>query len=60
MGGVPDVRADARGPERLLRDHYATLRTGTTRVSDTAYHFIMFDEPRWLIAETTGFLASVR
>lgn len=46
------------GMERLLGGQYATLRTGTTRVSDTAYHFIMFDEPAWLLAEMRAFLGA--
>jgi pimeloyl-ACP methyl ester carboxylesterase len=46
------------GMDRLLAQQYATLRTGTTRVSDTSYHFIMFDEPAWLVGEMRAFLAA--
>lgn len=48
------------GMERLLAAQYATLHTGTTHVSDAAYHFIMFDEPRWLVTEMEAFLAAHR
>jgi pimeloyl-ACP methyl ester carboxylesterase len=46
------------GAERLFSAQYATLRNATTRVSDTAYHFIMLDEPMWLIGEMRRFLTS--
>jgi pimeloyl-ACP methyl ester carboxylesterase len=46
------------GLDRLLAGQYATLRTGTTRVSDTAHHFIMLDEPAWLIGEMRAFLGA--
>ena len=46
--------------ERLLADQYAALRTGTTRINDSAYHFIMLDDPAWLYAEMDRFLAGVR
>ncbi len=46
--------------EQLLANQYAMLRNGTTRISDTAYHFIMYDEPQWLIGEMRAFLATVR
>jgi len=46
--------------EQLLANQYAALRSGTTRISDTAYHFIMLDEPKWLIGEMQTFLAAVR
>lgn len=48
------------GMQRLLAGQYATLPTAVTRISDTAYHFIMFDEPRWLADEMRAFLASAR
>lgn len=46
--------------EQLLANQYAALRTGTTRISDSAYHFIMLDEPAWLISEMQGFLNAAR
>lgn len=46
------------GAERLFAGQYASLRNATTRISDTAYHFIMLDEPDWLVGEMRGFLAS--
>ncbi|MCU0648837.1 MAG: alpha/beta hydrolase [Gemmatimonadaceae bacterium] len=44
--GQTRVRFDS-----VLTRQYATLRTGTTRVTDTSYHFIMFDEPVWFLAQ---------
>lgn len=46
------------GMERMLEGQYSALRTSTTRVSDLAYHFIMFDEPQWLVDEMRTFLAA--
>lgn len=45
------------GLEQLLAGQYAALRTGTTRISDSAYHFIMLDEPGWVASEVEAFLA---
>ncbi len=46
--------------EQLLANQYAALRTGTTRISDSAYHFIMLDEPAWLISEMQAFVSAAR
>lgn len=46
--------------DTLLADQYAGLKKQTTRVSDTAYHFIMFDEPAWMMQEVKTFLAANR
>jgi pimeloyl-ACP methyl ester carboxylesterase len=46
--------------DTLLADQYAGLKHQTTRVSDTAYHFIMFDEPAWFMQEVKTFLAANR
>lgn len=43
--------------DTLLANQYAALKQHTTRVSDTAYHFIMFDEPAWFMQELKTFLA---
>lgn len=53
--GQTRERADA-----MFASQYAQLRTGTTKVSDTAYHFIMFDEPTWMIGEMRTFLGRSR
>lgn len=47
-----------QGMDQLVAAQYAALPNATTRISDTAYHFIMFDEPRWLVTEMQAFLAA--
>lgn len=42
--------------EQMLAVQYATLANGTTRIHDESYHFIMYDEPEWLIGEMRSFL----
>ncbi|MBL0937249.1 MAG: alpha/beta hydrolase [Gemmatimonadaceae bacterium] len=44
--------------EPMLANQYAGLKNQTTRISDTAYHFIMFDEPAWMLQEVRAFLAA--
>lgn len=46
--------------EAMLASQYRALRTGTTRLNDASYHFIMYDEPRWMLDETRAFLAAKR
>lgn len=48
------------GIERIAANQYAALRDGRTRIHDTAYHFIMLDEPAWLHHEMREFLAAGR
>lgn len=45
--------------DTILADQYAGLRQHTTRLSDTAYHFIMFDEPAWFMQELRTFLGQI-
>lgn len=45
--------------DTILADQYAGLQRQTTRLSDTAYHFIMFDEPAWFLQELRAFLGGV-
>jgi pimeloyl-ACP methyl ester carboxylesterase len=42
--------------DTILADQYAGLQRHTTRLNDTAYHFIMFDEPAWFMQELRTFL----
>ncbi|MCU0635668.1 MAG: alpha/beta hydrolase [Gemmatimonadaceae bacterium] len=44
--------------DSALARQYAALRTGTTRVTDTGYHFIMFDEPAWFLTQLREALGS--
>jgi hypothetical protein len=53
--GVTRERTDA-----MLASQYRTLRTGTTRVNDSTDHFIMFDEPAWMLSEMRAFLAGMK
>ncbi|WKW11068.1 alpha/beta hydrolase [Pseudogemmatithrix spongiicola] len=48
------------GLERIAANQYASLATQRLRIHDTAYHFIMLDEPAWLHREMREFLASPR
>lgn len=43
--------------QAMLANQYAKLSTGTTRIHDESYHFIMYDEPDWLFNEMRTFLA---
>jgi pimeloyl-ACP methyl ester carboxylesterase len=45
--------------DTILADQYAGLRRHTTRLNDTAYHFIMFDEPAWFMQELRAFLGQL-
>lgn len=47
------------GAERLFTQQYANLAGATTRIHDTSYHFIMYDEPAWLHGEMRAFLRDV-
>jgi pimeloyl-ACP methyl ester carboxylesterase len=43
---------------RLYRSQYATLAGFRLEISDTARHFIMWDEPDWTFARIEDFLAA--
>jgi pimeloyl-ACP methyl ester carboxylesterase len=40
-----------------LRKQYAKLAGVTLRITDTARHFIMWDDPNWMFAQVDEFLA---
>jgi pimeloyl-ACP methyl ester carboxylesterase len=40
-----------------LRKQYAKLAGVTLRITDTARHFIMWDDPKWMFAQVDEFLA---
>lgn len=44
--------------EQLVQQQFAKLKGAKLIVSDTARHFIMFDDPEWLFAQMDAFLAS--
>ncbi len=46
------------GIERIATNQYAALRSSRLRIHDTAYHFVMLDEPQWLHREMRDFLAA--
>jgi pimeloyl-ACP methyl ester carboxylesterase len=48
------------GIERIAANQYAALASQRLRIHDTAYHFIMLDEPAWLHREMRDFLATRR
>ena len=53
--GMTRQRTDA-----MLASQYRTLTTGSVRVHDSSYHFIMFDEPAWMLDEMRRFLVANR
>ena len=46
------------GIERIAANQYAALRSQRLRIHDTAYHFVMLDEPAWLHREMREFLGA--
>ena len=46
------------GIEGIAADQYAALRSQRLRIHDSAYHFVMLDEPEWLHREMREFLSS--
>jgi len=44
--------------EATYREQYASLPHLKLVVSDTAHHFIMFDDPQWLFAQMDSFLSA--
>lgn len=40
----------------LLKDQVKELPTAVTRVSDTSRHFIMYDDPEWMLTQIDEFL----
>ena len=47
------------GIERIAANQYAALGNQRLRIHDSAYHFIMLDEPAWLHGEMRDFLRSI-
>ncbi len=43
---------------QLYRDQYSGLKNFRLEISDTARHFIMFDDPQWLFVRMDNFLAT--
>jgi len=43
---------------QLYGDQYAGLKGFRLEVSDTARHFIMFDDPQWMFRQMENFLAT--
>jgi pimeloyl-ACP methyl ester carboxylesterase len=46
--------------EAMTAQQYARLAHGTTRISDTAYHFIMYGDLAWMVGEMDRFLVTLR
>lgn len=46
--------------EAMTAQQYARLARGTTRISDTAYHFIMYGDLAWMVGEMDRFLVTLR
>ncbi len=44
--------------EKIYGDQYSALKGVQLKVSDTARHFIMMDDPAWMFAQIEGFLSS--
>ena len=47
---------DREKTEANTRREYAKLKGADVRVTDTARHFIMYDDPQWFFAQIDGFL----
>ncbi|MGC4074309.1 MAG: hypothetical protein QM760_17705 [Nibricoccus sp.] len=47
---------DRARTESIYREQYSQLRNVNIAISDTARHFIMFDDPQWLFAQMDAFL----
>ncbi|HTQ32398.1 MAG TPA: hypothetical protein VMI53_14395, partial [Opitutaceae bacterium] len=43
---------------QLYRGQYSGLKNFRLEISDTARHFIMFDDPQWLFVRMDNFLAT--
>lgn len=46
--------------EAMLASQYRNLRTGTTALTDTGYHFVMLDEPAWTQEQMRRFLGTTK
>jgi pimeloyl-ACP methyl ester carboxylesterase len=49
--------SDAEGLERMFRSQYRHLKTWRLELTSRARHFIMLDEPGWMLQEMDEFLA---
>jgi pimeloyl-ACP methyl ester carboxylesterase len=49
---------DREKTEANARREYAKLKGVDLRITDTARHFIMYDDPQWFFTQIDGFLAS--
>jgi hypothetical protein len=58
--GYKEYGAEHAGIEASLHDQYAKLANGTLTVSDTARHFIMWDDPNWMFEQMDHFLAPAK
>lgn len=47
---------DREKTEASARREYAKLKGADIRITDTARHFIMYDDPQWFFAQIDGFL----
>lgn len=56
IGYAPDE--SRASTERNRRAQFAQLRDWRLRITDTARHFIMFDDEKWLLKEIDEFLAA--
>jgi pimeloyl-ACP methyl ester carboxylesterase len=49
---------DRKTLEENARREYAKLKGVDLRITDTARHFIMYDDPQWFFTQIDGFLVS--
>lgn len=47
---------DRARTESIYREQFSQLRNVNLALSDTAHHFIMFDEPQWMFEQIESFL----
>jgi pimeloyl-ACP methyl ester carboxylesterase len=58
--GYRSYGATRERTESLTTQQYSRLARGTTRINDSAHHFIMYDELEWMLGEMDRFLATAR
>jgi pimeloyl-ACP methyl ester carboxylesterase len=45
---------------KTYTDQYANLKGVRIEMSETGYHFLMWDDPQWLVAQVKAFIAPTK
>ena len=56
--GLRALRRDQGVDDAIFRSQYAKLEGVRIELSDTGYHFLMWDDPQWLQSQVRGFIGS--